>query len=115
MKETLKLVKSLSDEIRLRIINLLFYKELYVCEIVEILELPQSTVSRHLAIMKNADIIEDAKDGLWVKYSLIRNTSSISIIKDIIQNDLINDEKCCKDIEKLKERMKHTRGCKIKC
>lgn len=115
MKDTLKLMKSLSDEIRLRIINILFYSDLYVCEMVDILKLPQSTVSRHLTIMKNANIIEDTKDGSWVKYSIVKNDSYRSIVKNIIEKELIDDKKCIKDIESLKERMKNSRGCKGKC
>lgn len=115
MKETLKLMKSLSDEIRMRIINILFYSDLYVCEIVDILQLPQSTVSRHLTIMKNANVIEDTKDGSWVKYSIVKNDLLRSIIKNIIEKELVDDERCIKDIESLKERMKHSRGCKDNC
>lgn len=115
MKDTLKLMKSLSDEIRLRIVNILFYSDLYVCEIVDILKLPQSTVSRHLTIMKNANIIEDTKDGSWVKYSVVKNDSYRSIVKNIIEKELFDDKKCIEDIESLKERMKHSRGCKSKC
>ena len=115
MKDTVKLMKSLSDEIRLRIINILYYSDLYVCEIVEILKLPQSTVSRHLTIMKNADIIEDTKDGSWVKYSIVKNDSYKSIVKNIIEKELINDKKSINDIENLKIRMKNSRGCEEKC
>jgi len=115
MKDTLKLMKSLSDEIRLRIINILYYSDLYVCEIVDILGLPQSTVSRHLTIMKSANIIEDIKDGSWVKYSIVKNDSYKSIVKNIIEKELINDKKSIDDIENMKNRIKDSRGCKGKC
>jgi len=115
MKDTLKLMKSLSDEVRLRIINILYYSDLYVCEIVDILKLPQSTVSRHLTIMKNANIIEDKKDGSWIKYSIVKNDSYNSIVKNIIEKELINDKKSIDDIESLKIRIKDSRGCNEKC
>lgn len=115
MKSTLKLMKSLSDEIRLRIINLLFYTDLYVCEIVDILNLPQSTVSRHLSVMKNADIIVDTKVGSWVKYSIVNNNFYKNMVKDIVKESLIYDSKCIEDVNKLKERMKHSRGCEDGC
>jgi len=111
MRDTLKLMKSLSDEIRLRIINILYYSDLYVCEIVDILKLPQSTVSRHLTIMKNANIIEDKKDGSWIKYSIVKNDSYNSIVKNIIEKELINDKKSIDDIESMKNRIKDSRGC----
>lgn len=113
MKDTLNLMKSLSDEIRVRIINLLFQSDLYVCEIVEILNLPQSTVSRHLIVLKNASIVSNNKEGLWIKYSLNKNKGYF-IIKDIITNNLINDEKCIKDLEKLKNIINSNRGCENK-
>ncbi|MDD2376707.1 MAG: metalloregulator ArsR/SmtB family transcription factor [Clostridia bacterium] len=115
MENTLKLMKSLSDEIRLRIINILYYSDLYVCEIVDILKLPQSTVSRHLTIMKNTNVIEDTKDGSWIKYSIVKNDSYNNIVKNIIEKELINDNKLKCDIENMKIRIKCPRGCKGKC
>ncbi|MCX8074187.1 MAG: metalloregulator ArsR/SmtB family transcription factor [Clostridia bacterium] len=115
MKDTLKLMKALSDEIRLRIINLLFHSDLYVCEVVDILKLPQSTVSRHLTVMRNANIVEDTKSGSWIKYSIVKNNSYRSIIRNIIEKELFEDEKCKRDVSNLKERLKDQRGCKGKC
>lgn len=111
LKDTIKFMKALSDEIRVRIINLLFDYDLYVCEIVDVLELPQSTVSRHLTILKNANIVKDNKDGLWIKYNLIKDKKH-SMIENIVTNELINDEKCVNDLARLNNRMKFDRGCK---
>lgn len=111
MQCTLKFMKSLSDEIRVRIVNLLFHSDLYVCEIVDVLELPQSTVSRHLTILKNANIVKDNKDGLWIKYNLIKDKKH-SMIENIVTNELVNDEKCINDLARLNNRMKFDRGCK---
>ncbi len=115
MKDTLNLMKVLSDKIRLRIINILYYSDLYVCEIVDILQLPQSTVSRHLTIMRNANVIEDVKVGSWVKYNIVKNDLYKSIIKSIVEKELVNDKKSMEDILMLKERMKQSRGCKGSC
>ncbi len=52
--EYMQMFKALGDETRLRILGLLRYGELCVCDIVEVLELPQSTASRHLAYLKNS-------------------------------------------------------------
>jgi len=115
VKEILNVTSALSEEIRLRIINLLFESELYVCEIVDILGLPQSTVSRHLTILKNANIANDTKSGLWVKYSLNKNRIYNTIIKSLVKEELINIQKCKEDIQKLKERLVKDRGCKDNC
>jgi len=49
---------------------------LLVCEIREILQLATSTVSAHLSILKEADLIVDEKDNKWVNYSLNVNTNN---------------------------------------
>ncbi|MCB0276200.1 MAG: winged helix-turn-helix transcriptional regulator [Calditrichaeota bacterium] len=73
MRDVLKLFKALSDGQRLRILKMLEVRPLCVCEITEVLQLATSTVSKHLSILRDADLIRDEKDGKWVNYSL--NTS----------------------------------------
>lgn len=70
MKKTARLFKSLSDETRLRILALLSSGELCVCDLMAILDLPQSTVSRHLAALRHAGLVHDRRHGVWVYYSL---------------------------------------------
>ncbi len=70
MADAVKLFKALSDETRLRILNLLGDRDLCVCHIVEVLGLGQSKVSRHLAHLRNADLVSDRREGLWMYYSL---------------------------------------------
>jgi len=70
MKKTANLFKALSDETRLRILSLLGAGELCVCDLMAILDLPQSTVSRHLAYLRNADLVEDRRQGVWMYYRL---------------------------------------------
>ncbi|MEA1987896.1 MAG: metalloregulator ArsR/SmtB family transcription factor [Pseudomonadota bacterium] len=63
--------KALSDPIRLRIVYLLLEKEsLCVCEVVETLDLSQSTVSRHLAYLKNSGLVRSWREGIWMHYAL---------------------------------------------
>jgi ArsR family transcriptional regulator len=62
--------KALADQTRLRIIGLLLSGEICVCHIHESLGLPQPTVSRHLAYLRNAGLVVSRKDGLWVHYQL---------------------------------------------
>ncbi len=72
MKQVARLFKSLADETRLRILALLLAEEkLCVCDLMAALELPQSTVSRHLAQLKNAGWVDDRREGVWVYYSLV--------------------------------------------
>ena len=70
MRETTNLLKALTDETRLRILALLGQGELCVCDLMAVLQLPQSTVSRHLALLKNAGWVIDRRQGLWMYYRL---------------------------------------------
>ncbi len=69
MSSALGLFKALSDETRLRLMNVLNRFELSVNELVAILEMGQSRVSRHLKIMTGAGLLTSRRDGLWVFYS----------------------------------------------
>lgn len=62
--------KALSDETRLRILSLLMEGELCVCDLMAVLRLPQSNVSRHLANLRNTGWVTDRREGLWIYYSL---------------------------------------------
>ena len=71
MSEAAQLFKALADETRLRILNLVARRELCVCRIVKALGLSQSKVSRHLAHLRNAGLVNDRREGPWVYYSLV--------------------------------------------
>lgn len=62
--------KALADTTRLRILGLLLAGEVCVCDIHDSLALPQPKVSRHLAYLRRAGLVEARKDGLWVHYRL---------------------------------------------
>ncbi len=77
MDNVIKLYKALADENRLRIMNLLRRGELCVCKITEVLSMPQSRASRHLSYLKNAGLVRDRRDGLWIHYSLADSPSPL--------------------------------------
>lgn len=66
-----RLFKALGDETRLRIVALLSHGELCVCHVQEALGLSQPNVSRHLAILRAAGVVEDRREGSWVYYRLL--------------------------------------------
>ena len=74
MKEH-EIFKALSEPTRLRILGLLTHGELCVCDLKETLALPQSTVSRHMAKLKLAGLVQDRRAGKWVHYRLRRDQS----------------------------------------
>ncbi|UTB34102.1 MAG: metalloregulator ArsR/SmtB family transcription factor [Methanobacterium sp. ERen5] len=47
---------------------LLKHGDLCVCEIMAVLEIPQSTISHHLNVLKNVGILKSQKDGIWIQY-----------------------------------------------
>jgi ArsR family transcriptional regulator, arsenate/arsenite/antimonite-responsive transcriptional repressor len=104
MRPILKLFKALSDSNRLRILKMLEIKPLCVCEITEILDLANSTVSKHLSILRDADLILDEKDGKWVNYEL--NKSIEENVKkqvlSLIKTTLTEDDVILMDVEKVK-------------
>jgi ArsR family transcriptional regulator, arsenate/arsenite/antimonite-responsive transcriptional repressor len=70
------LLKALADPVRLRILNLLADRdEVCVCHLHAALELPQPTVSRHLAYLRKHKIVATRKEGLWVYYRLAKPAS----------------------------------------
>jgi len=70
MKTFIKVMKALSDPNRVKIIKMLQSRPLCVCEIKEALNIAQSTASKHLKILEDADLVKSFKDGLWVNYSI---------------------------------------------
>jgi ArsR family transcriptional regulator, arsenate/arsenite/antimonite-responsive transcriptional repressor len=70
MPQPAQLFRALADRTRLRIVNLLSRGSLCVCDIQRILEQPQSSVSRHLALLKSAGLIRDRRDGMRTFYAL---------------------------------------------
>ena len=70
MREFLNLVKALADENRVRAILALRQQELCVCQIIELLGLAPSTVSKHMSILKQARLVDSRKNGRWIYYRL---------------------------------------------
>ena len=70
MRLTLGMTKALSDIQRLRILMMLRPGELCVCQIIAVLGLAPSTVSKHLSILANARLVDSRKDGRWAYYRL---------------------------------------------
>jgi ArsR family transcriptional regulator len=105
MNNILNVLKSLSDETRLRIINLLYEKELCVCDIMEVLQIPQTKASRHLSYLKNAGIVSDRKQAQWVYYSLTPE-GKMKFIQSLIFDHLRQLPQSAADLTGLQEWLK---------
>lgn len=70
--EIVNILKTLGDDTRLRIIHLIDQcgPELCVCDMVAVLDLPQSTISRQLMRLRHTGLVVDARDGMWINYAM---------------------------------------------
>jgi len=69
------ILKAAGEPTRLRILNLLRQGSICVCDLQAVLKLPQPTVSRHLAALRHAGLVQDSRDGTRVLYSLAPATT----------------------------------------
>ena len=76
MKPFIKVMKSLSDPNRIKIVKLLQQKGMCVCELQEALGISQPSVSKHLKILEEAGVVDYKKDGLWVNYYLEKTNNN---------------------------------------
>ncbi len=101
MKKEVDKYKAIGEENRLRILRILLKAgtELCVCEIVDALKKPQYTISKHLGILRNAELVEERRDGKLILYKAKSNNSlnkkifdSIEFVQDgkIFKQDSIN-------------------------
>lgn len=101
--ELIQILKALSDESRLRILNILRNGPLCVCEIEAILEISQSNASRHLSKLTNANLVNYYKEAKFIYYKLDHETlKQYSFIQNILDNELDKDKKLKYDYEILK-------------
>ncbi len=93
---------ALADKTRLRLLNLMREDEICVCFFSEVLEESQPKVSRHLAYLRNAGIVEARRDGKWMHYRIIKpeNDFATQVLEDILQW-LESQTQMQKDYEKL--------------
>lgn len=111
MDKPSEVLKALSDETRLRILNILYEKELCVCDIMEALQISQAKASRHLIYMKNAGLLQDRRNAQWVYYSVIK-VESMKFLDSLVYDDLRNVEPYNSDLQSLNDWLKRK---KINC
>lgn len=103
MNETaLDCLKALADPTRLRIISLVnALPNICVCQLLETLGLPQTTVSKALGVLKRAGLVTDSRDGQWVRYKLAVLGNDFPL-KDILDSAK-SIEAVCGDLSKLEK------------
>ena len=103
MRNLTKIFKTLSDETRLRILNLLLSRECCVCEVVQALGISQASASRSLAQIYDCGILEKRVEGLWTIYSMSPEVSPdyLSLIIQAVKLGLGQDQKAVDDLRRL--------------
>lgn len=96
-----EIFKGLADPTRLRIVALLLERELCVCDLMAVLRLPQSTVSRHMIRLKSAGLVLDRRTGKWVHYRLESN-SMVDDLQRLLHRHLTKTEQFKKDAANLR-------------
>ncbi len=101
--QTNKIFRALSDCTRLRILNLLQGGERCVCHLVDVLDVPQPTASRHLSYLRRAGLVVARKDGLWMHYRLSpAHSKSQAMLLECLAQCFREEDIFAKDNERLR-------------
>ncbi len=105
MRDFMAAARALSDEGRVRIVAALTWQELCVCELIELLQLAPSTVSKHLSLLKQARIIEGRRSGRWTYYRLAGNDAPAEVLAAIkwVRSSLRDDPVARSDRERVSQ------------
>lgn len=113
MRDFIKASKALSDETRLRILNLLLERECCVCEVMQALQISQTRASRNLSVLRDAGFLKLHKDGLWSLYSLDENGMDKYMVELVkaVRKALAGNKLAVKDRDRLKKAERVGPGC----
>ena len=113
MQDLIKAIKALSDETRLRILNILLERECCVCEVMQALGISQTRASRNLSALYNAGFLKLRKEGLWSLYSINRDGTEdyYSDLLDAVRKALESNKAIGSDRERLRKAERVGPGC----
>jgi ArsR family transcriptional regulator len=108
MRDLLAVTKALSDENRVRALGLLRDRELCLCQIVEVLALASSTVSKHMSVLHQARLVESRKEGRWAYFRLAEEDSPTEARQalELVLASLARDKQAKADQQALKVVLK---------
>jgi len=113
MRELVKAYKALSDESRLRVLNLVMDRTCCVCEVMQALEISQSKSSRILSTLYDVGFLKLRKDGIWSLYSIDWNGMDVHL-KDILKANIRafkGNRQMDIDLERLEKAERVGPGC----
>jgi len=104
VQDLIKATKALSDETRLRILNILLERECCVCEVMQALDISQSRASRNLGLLQEAGFLKARRDSVWIVYSVDWQTANryAASLAKLVRNSSVNEEILAQDRERLK-------------
>ena len=113
MTEAASIFKVLSDDTRLRVLNLLLATEasLCVCEITDALQAPQYQVSKHLFLLRSMGLVSADRTGTWVYYSLSTERESNKRLFEFLRGYL-SDGLFAADRDGILRRLRRRKGGK---
>lgn len=110
MQQLVSLAKALSDPTRVRIVNALRHADLCVCELVDALELSQSTLSTHLQTLRSANVVTATKRRTWIIYSI--EADAREFVDTLFERFGHSDPRLERDLERVDQRMRiRVDGC----
>ncbi len=114
MENLIKVMKALSDETRLRILNVLLERECCVCEVMQALDISQSRASRNLGILQGAGFLKVRRDGVWMYYAVNWETvdRGVASFAGLLKVLFAGNEALAGDRERLKKLGKVGQGCR---
>lgn len=117
MLDSVKALKALSDETRLRMLNVLLERECCVCEVMQVLDISQTRASRNLGILHDAGFLKMRKEGLWALYSIDRDGMEeyCSSLVEAVAKSLEGDRVAASDRKRLKTAVRVGPGCVKAC
>ena len=94
--------RALADRTRLRLLNLMQSEEVCVCFFVEVLKTNQPKISRHLAYLRRARIVDARREGQWIHYRIVQpdDAGAATVLKDVM-SWLAGDQEMQRDRERL--------------
>ena len=105
--EPQEIFHALADGTRIRIARLLAQtgEEACLCELVDCLLEPQSNVSRHLKVLRQAGLLSTIKDGRWVYHRLVRDVAHLERLYEMLKSMPDSDSVFAKDLANFQNRM----------
>lgn len=101
-----KLGQAIADPTRVRILAALLRTELCVCELVDALEVSQSTLSSHLQVLRQIGMVITRKEGRWIYYSLEKQKAALmEAIFSLVEKEIRSDRRLICDAQRIEGRL----------